>query len=116
VYPNRDVPLGVAKAGANAIGRFSAATGRLLSLTVLPGSYKDARSGAPGLGGVLWSSPAGDILVTSRTNGQPDFHQVHDKTRYTMVVVSHGTATTIPEPAWAVTSPNFYPGFLGVGW
>jgi hypothetical protein len=116
VYPNRDVPLGVAKAGANAIGRFSATTGKLLSLTVLPGSYKDARAGTPGLGGVLWSNPAGDVLATSQTNGQPDFHGIHDKVRYTMVVVSHGTAKTIPVPAWAVTSPAFYPGFLGVGW
>jgi hypothetical protein len=122
VYPDREVPLGVAKAGANAIGRFSAATGKLLSLTVLPGSYADARSGGPGLGGVMWSSLAGDVLVTGRTNGPPYVivgNKVHvngTKQRTTMIVVSHGVAKTIPEPAWAVTSPNFYPGFLGVGW
>lgn len=122
VYPDRAVPLGVAKAGANAIGRFSAATGKLLSLTVLPGSYKDARSGGPGLGGVMWSSPAGDILVTSRTNG-PRYTVVggkldltSNKQRTTMIVVSQGAATAIPGPAWAGTTPGFYPGFLGVGW
>jgi hypothetical protein len=116
VYPDLTAPMRVQQAGANAIGRFSAATGKLLSLTVLPGSYKDAMFGGLGLGGIAWSSPAGDVLVTCRTNGQPRLFTGNPKLRTTLVVVSHGTAKAIPEPAWAAASPGFDPAYLGAGW
>jgi hypothetical protein len=115
VYPNLGAPISVQKAGANAIGRFSAATGRLLSLTVLPGSYKDAAAGGPGLGGVAWASPAGDVLVTSQSNGHP-YLPGNTKRRVSLVVVSHGVTRVIPEPAWAAAPPGFSVGYLNAGW
>jgi hypothetical protein len=115
VYPDLTAPIPVQKAGANAIGRFSVATGKLLSLTVLPGSYKDTASGGPGLGGVAWSNPAGDVLVTGRTNGQRELPG-DNKLRTIMIVVSHGVTKTIPEPAWAAASPDIMAFDRGVGW
>jgi hypothetical protein len=146
--PDSGVPLvvqGIASANApvtlaNAIGRFSAATGKLLSLTVLPGPYKAPRWGRPGFGGVAWSSTSGDVVITTQPGGRPAYpsgngkqqvttqpsgqpayrpgnvSDVNGKQRITIVAVSHGVATAIPGPRWAAALPGFPLSFLDIGW
>jgi hypothetical protein len=64
-------PVPLVDVKANAIGTFSATTGKLLSLDIQAGPDVSPATYGPGLGRIAWLSSAGDTLVAYQITTKP---------------------------------------------